>query len=154
MKKSFIRTTALTALILVFSSLLFSSQTYAQNNDDWKLVSSEKGVNIYSQKVIITPENPGPDIEFLVFKYHNTTAVSKKLRFKLDIWYGEHCRSCDLPTPNEYQIELLLKPGEILLGKAGSDNKAFSVISTVLHKDLPHNGVTRFELTMLLIENQ
>ena len=139
----------------LMSGILFiicTLSSYAQTSNEWQLLSRQAGLEIYMQKTVITPDASAIPIEYAVFQYRNNTASSVRLSFKIDVWYGESCRSCSLNSPNEYEQSITLKPGEKITGKAGSDNKAMSVISRILTPASHQQGITKVEFNRLIIE--
>lgn len=109
-------------LFIVFAVLISSSFT---SSDEWTLYKSQDNFEIYSRIEVINFN--GISRSMLVFKYINTSDKIVTASWKLNLYYNGVCRSCDLPTPNEYEIVLKLNPKEILIGKPNSDSKVFSV---------------------------
>ncbi len=97
----------------------------ADVNKEWKLYKNFNGVKVFT-KVESNTLN-GIKRNYLVFKYENTNKTTVELSWKLNVWYNGTCRACNLPSPNEYEMFIRLKPGEIKSGNASSASKKFSV---------------------------
>ncbi len=116
-------------LSLIISAFEFKPAT----SDDWEKVNSFKGVDIFQKKAV----KRGKDFahEYILFRYENTTSQVVEISWKLNIWYGENCRSCKLPSPGEYDLNLNLKPGETITGTTDDTDKRLRLYSCNLKKD-------------------
>jgi len=95
---------------------------------EWTLYKSVDGVAIYTKIESNTFNNVVTNYQ--VFKYENTNKYEVKVSWKLNLWYNGVCRACDFPSPNEYEMKLLMKAGEIQEGKADSESKIFAVFQS------------------------
>ncbi|MGM0612758.1 MAG: hypothetical protein ACQESM_04520, partial [Bacteroidota bacterium] len=67
------------------------------------------------------------------------------LNWKLNLWIGDHCRSCDLPKGSEYDMKLSLAPGESIAGTLNDNDKKLKLMNKDLTKDAT-KGLTKFEI--------
>ncbi|MFO8087152.1 MAG: hypothetical protein R6T91_04990 [Bacteroidales bacterium] len=110
------------ALISIVSILLLSSfQFIPTNSSSWEKIQSVEGVDIYQKQVEV--ETSEYHHSYIVFRYVNTTNKAAYLKWKLNIWYNDNCRSCDLKSPNEYEMSLALHPGETIEGTSQDKDK-------------------------------
>lgn len=116
------------------------------DSTEWTKFKEHKGVEFYQKKVIKeTDENKQ---SFILFKYVNTTDREVNLRWRLNIWIGDQCRSCDLPQGSEYDMELHLEAGETLAGTLEDDDKKLKLRNKILNKD-SFRGISKFEFENL-----
>ncbi len=99
---------------------------------NWEKVNSFKGVDVFQKKTV----KQGKDFahEYILFRYENTTNNVVEIKWKLNIWYGVHCRSCSLPSPGEYDLSIKLKPGETITGNVNDTDKRLRIYSRNLKK--------------------
>ena len=116
MKKVFI-------ILLVVSPILFAFSTI--ETDTWKKYKSIDGVDIFSKVEDLSIN--GKVQQMLIFKYVNTNNYDVDLSWRLDLYYNGVCRSCSLPSPNEYELNLKLKKGETQAGTSKSQDKKWAV---------------------------
>lgn len=109
-------------IAIVTSFFLFNSMS---PKEDWKLYKSIDGVSIYTKVESHLLNNIKTN--YRIFKYINNNRYSVTVTWKLNLWYNGVCRACDLKSPNEYEMNLILKSGETQTGNAGNKSKIFSV---------------------------
>lgn len=114
----------------IFSSILFifafSFLGFAGNDPiDWKTYIEQSGVKVY-YKIQACPDNP--KTTYYIFKYQNTNNITVHLSWKLNVWVQGSCRTCNLPSPNEYEFKLDLSPNQIQEGNCHSDSKIFKLV--------------------------
>lgn len=112
---------------LIISLFLFSCGFLYSQTGDWELQAEIDQVKVYSTKKVTQQDNQ--DFEYLVLKYVNTSNSGKTIKFKVDLWINDHCRTCKLQSPNEYEYELKLSANETKQGQAGVADKPLSFMS-------------------------
>lgn len=115
MNRSFILFTAI--LFITLSAFTFRPA----DNSEWTQFHSFNGVDFYQKEVV--KKTSDYEHAYVVFKYVNTTDQSVNINWKLNLWIGDHCRSCKLPSPSEYDMQLNLKPGESISGTIQDTDK-------------------------------
>jgi hypothetical protein len=133
-------------IFFVVAALLVitTNNVFSQGQSSWKLVLEQSGVNVYSKVIINQSESPSYKHEYYLFKYENTTKKEVSLTWKLDVYYNGNCRTCGLNSPNEYELELILKPGETKIGDLNSQDKIYKLFKKDLSKE--HAGNITFKL--------
>lgn len=148
MKSKIIFFTFIIALFSITSAFKINSNS---ETEKWVLYKSINGVNIYSK--ISKCVAYGVNNTYLLFKYENTTNESKELSWRLDIWFGENCRSCNLPSPNEYEVTLNLNPKETKEGTCKYlDDKRFMIYKASENNKL--QPLAKFEFSNLTVKNK
>lgn len=146
MKSRVILLTFLIALTSITSAFKISLNSATEK---WTLYKSIDGVNIYSKAT--TCFAYGVNNTYLLFKYENTTNERKELSWRLDIWFGENCRSCNLPSPNEYEFSLYLNPKETKEGNCKYlDDKRFMIYKASENAKL--QPLAKFEFSNLTVK--
>ncbi len=120
MKKSIFLT------LIILSSISFSFTT----NNEWKEYKSIDGVVIYTKNAHCSTEYNTSKNEYIVFKYVNTNDYNVRISWKLNLWNNDICRSCDLPSPNEYEQSLDIKAGETLEYNCSDNSPAFKIFKS------------------------
>ena len=131
--------------IILSSILLFSFSSVNQ----WKTYKSINGVNIYYKTANCNTEYNKVESEYYVFKYKNTNNYSVRLSWKLNVWVNDLCRSCNLPSPNEYELSLDIKAGQTLEYNCNDNSKAFKLFKT--SKAVKTKDNIRFEFTQIMV---
>lgn len=120
------------ACFLLF--LFLTSFTFKPTDqNEWVKFQTYKGVNFYQKKVV--KETSRYKHAYILFKYENTGDQSVNLNWKLNIWHNDNCRSCSLPSPNEYEMSLSLKAGQTTTGKINDQDKMLKLF----YKDLTNS---------------
>lgn len=137
MKKLILLTSSLMIFLLITISF-----TVPTNSEQWTKFKSYNGVDFYQKT--ITCNNPNGQIEYIIFKYINTTNKDISLKWTLHNYFGENCRSCNLKSPNEYEFTLNLKPKQTIQGNCNSTQHSLKLFK----KDLSNPNsieLTKFE---------
>ena len=117
------RTIKLSLFITLFLSL--NSFTTAEN--EWTKYKEIDGVSIYQRTSKCNTEYNTAKNDYIVFKYVNNNNHNIRISWKLDIWYNDICRSCDLDSPNEYELSLDIKANQTLEYICSENSKAFKL---------------------------
>jgi len=111
-------------LIITIGSTAF---TNSSTKNDWKLYKEIQGIQIYSKMSSCMLEHTTNSNQYLIFKYINTTKKNLRLTGRIDPYFNNLCRSCNLDSPNEYEFSISLKPGESQEGNCSDELKAFKL---------------------------
>lgn len=118
-----------------FFSLLsfFNSYSYSQSND-WKLLTSENGINIYTQKAFCDLEGAPNQFEYLLFKAENTSTSELEFDIQFEIHFEEGCNGCQ--GTEETGTRITLKAGDSIEGSCSNlENKLSYFILNPSFKD-------------------
>ncbi|MBN2745897.1 MAG: hypothetical protein JXR34_04150 [Bacteroidales bacterium] len=124
-------------LLVVFISFSFTS------DQSWILYNTFDGVEVYS-KTASVDQNPNGE-KAMLFKYSNTNASVVELSWRLDLYYGDNCRGCNLPSPNEYEVSITLNAGQTIAGSVSDTDITKKVFYSNESKNI--TPLTRFEFT-------
>jgi len=130
----------ITILVITLSISLFSFTSY--DDSQWKKFKSLNEVTVYYKTAECKLQNNNK-VDYFVFKYVNDNQYDVKVSYKLNLWIGENCRSCDLSSPNEYEIEIVLQAGQTLEYSCGDDNKGLKLYKPEFNAE--YNNNTKFE---------
>lgn len=131
-------------LIVILMVLSFST-----DSKTWVLYKEINGVKIFCK--LTDCDFQGKNYTYYAFKYENSTNESKTLNYKLNIWLGEKCRSCNLPSPNEYELSIKLNSKQIIEGECSNkDDKRFMLLKSV--NDNKTRDLTKFELDNIQVQ--
>lgn len=135
------------SIIAVLSLLFLTAFTFKPTEQEkWTKFKTFKGVNFYQKKVI--KETSYYKHAYILFKYENTSELPVDLSWKLNIWHNDNCRSCSLPSPNEYEMTLSLKEGETVTGNVNDQNKMLNLFLKDL-KNSDRQQLTKIEFKKL-----
>lgn len=141
MKKIF----KISALLLIGLFLI----SFTTDSKIWVLYKEINGVKIFCKATDC--DFQGKNYTYYTFKYENSTSESKTLNYKLNIWLGEKCRSCDLPSPNEYELSIKLNSKQIIEGTCSNkDDKRFMLLKSV--NDNKTRGLSKFEFENIQVQ--
>ena len=136
--------------IFIISLFLLAITSVAQEN--WQLLRSENGIEIYYKNKMCEPE-AGFDQEKVILKVVNTTVVSKTLDWDIHMWYNAVCKTCDVET-GEYHKTISLAANEEQQGGC-SVYSNFDLCVFVQFTDINYTGnkqvLTKFELANFLV---
>ena len=136
--------------ILIISLFLLAITSVAQEN--WQLLRSENGIEVYYQNQMCEPE-AGFDQEKVILKIVNTTVVSKTIDWDIHMWYNAVCKTCDVDT-GEYHKTISLAANEEQQGGC-SVYSNFDLCVFVQFTDINYTGnkqvLTKFELANFLV---
>ena len=109
-------------------TLAFVLASFSSNNDSkWVEYKNIDGVTIFTKNAMCNTEYNTANNEYYVFKYVNSNSYDIRISWKLNLWQNDICRSCDLPSPNEYELSLDIKAGQTLEYSCSDDSKAFKI---------------------------
>lgn len=146
--KSFKKLFLLAISVIVMLSF---NNLFAQEQGNWKLVNEQNGIKVYSKVIVKQNESPSYKHEYYLFKYENTNKKEVMISWKLDVFYNGNCRTCGLQSPNEYELDLKLKAGEVTTGSFNSKDKIYKLFKKDLSKE--QTGNTTFELNNFTVIN-
>ena len=139
--------------IFIISLFLLASTSVAQEN--WQLLRSENGIEVYYKNQMCEPE-AGFDQEKVILKVVNTTVVSKTIEWDIHMWYNAVCKTCDVQT-GEYHKTISLAANEEQQGSC-SVYSNFDLCVFVQFTDVNYTGnkqvLTKFELANFLVVDQ
>jgi len=139
--------------IFIISLFLLAITSVAQEN--WQLLRSENGIEVYYKNQMCEPE-AGFDQEKIILKVVNTTVVSKTLDWDIHMWYNAVCKTCDVQT-GEYHKTISLAANEQQQGGC-SIYSNFDLCVFVQFTDVNYTGnkqvLTKFELANFLVLDQ
>jgi len=139
--------------IFIISLFLLASTSVAQEN--WQLLRSENGIEVYYKNQMCEPE-AGFDQEKVILKVVNTTVVSKTIEWDIHMWYNAVCKTCDVET-GEYHKTISLAANEEQQGGC-SVYSNFDLCVFVQFTDVNYTGnkqvLTKFELANFLVVDQ
>ena len=136
--------------IFIISLFLLASTSVAQEN--WQLLRSENGIEVYYKNQMCEPE-AGFDQEKVILKVVNTTVVSKTIEWDIHMWYNAVCKTCDVQT-GEYHKTISLAANEEQQGSC-SVYSNFDLCVFAQFTDINYTGnkqvLTKFELANFLV---
>jgi len=137
---------------IIFSitiSLLFFFSSFNTTDNDWSKYKEIDGITIYTKTVKCAKEYSTDKNDYIVFKYVNSNDYNIRISWKLDIWHNDICRSCDLESPNEYEISIDIKAKQTLEYMCSDNNKAFKIFKAS-EKDNMHPKI-KYEFNQLKV---
>jgi len=120
----------ISGLSLLVITIIFLSSFSQNDKGEWTKYKEIDNIIIYSKIIHCNTKHNTANNEYIVFKYVNTNKYNIRISWKLDIWYNEICRSCNLDSPNEYEISLDIAAGQELEYVCSDDNKAFMLFKS------------------------
>ncbi len=137
-----------TAIVIALSFSLLSFNT--ASNTIWKEYKSIDGVTIYQKVAKCTNQyNPATN-DYFVFKYVNNNTYDVRISYKIEYWLDNNCRSCNLQSPNEYEISIDIKAGQSLEYTCSDSNKGFKLYKA--SKSRNDEGKNRFDFVGLKVD--
>ena len=141
------------ATILIISLFLLTIASVAQEN--WQLLRSENGIEIYYKNQMCDPE-AGFDQEKIILKVVNTTVSSKTIDWDIYMWYNGVCKTCDVET-GEYHKTISLAANEQQQGGC-SIYSNFDLCVFAQFTDVNYTGnkqvLTKYELANFRVVDQ
>jgi hypothetical protein len=134
---------------LLLITIIFLSSFSQNNKSEWSKYKEIDNVIIYSKIINCNTKHNTANNEYIVFKYVNNNNYNIRISWKLDVWYNEICRSCDLDSPNEYEISLDIAAGQELEYVCSDDNKAFMIFKSSNKSNMYPN--VRYEFNNLSV---
>ncbi len=114
------------ALFIVLGLLSLTFFSFISSND-WQEYKSLDGVQIFFKTGKCSTEYNKAQNEYYVFKYVNNNNYNIRISWKLNLWNNGICRSCNLPSPNEYELSLDIKAGQTLEYNCSDKSFAFKI---------------------------
>ncbi len=132
--------------------MIFNAYSITPDND-WKLYKSINGIEIYYANEECHDFANGTHYEYIVFKFINTTSVSKKITWSENLYYNGKCNGCDGKSDNPL-FEVELKSNETKQGGCGNDNgDVYRIFSRFLnYTDKP--VLTKYDFTNLIVTDR
>jgi len=143
MKKSII------FLFVMAVAMMSTAFKTSSNESDWKLYKEIQGIKIYTKTSKCQLQYTDKSNQYLLFKYENTAKKSLRISGRIDAWYNNNCRSCNLESPNEYEFSIDLKPGDVREGFCSDDLKAFKLFYKSMDGSIA--PLDKFELSNLTV---
>ena len=139
----------LKVLFVLIITVITTAFVSSSNKGDWKLYKEMNGVQIYTKTSICQLEHTTNSNNYVLFKYVNNTKKNLRVSGRVDAYYNNICRSCNLDSPNEYEFSIDLKAGQSQKGNCSDERKAFKLFySTPDGKIAP---LSKFELSNLSV---
>lgn len=107
-------------VITIIGLVFFSGILFAQNNDGWKILQSENGIEIYGKDVVCSPAGNDVQAEVILLKVVNTTSQKARVSWHNEIAYNGECKTCN---NDEYRIEIELGPNQTLENACNYKNR-------------------------------
>ena len=111
-------------LAITLASTAFISSS---NQGDWKLHKEVQGIKIFTKVSSCQLEHTNKSNQYIIFKYVNISKKNLRISGRVDAYYNNICRSCNLDSPNEYEFMIDLKPGKSQEGNCSDEQKAFKL---------------------------
>ena len=141
MKKTF------NLLSVLFVIIITSAFTPNSSSSDWTLYKEVNGVKIFTKVNACQLQSTNKSNQYVLFKYVNTTNKNKRISGRVDAYYNNLCRSCNLDSPNEYEFSIDLKAGQSQKGNCSDELKAFKLFYS--SQDSRVAPLSKFELSNL-----
>jgi len=135
-----------TVLLVIIMSSAFAPNI---DNSNWTLYKELNGVQIYTKVNNCQLPSTTKSNEYILFKYVNTTNKNKRISGRVDAYYNNLCRSCNLDSPNEYEFSIDLKAGQFQEGNCSDELKAFKLYYS--SKDKRIAALSKFEFSNLIV---
>lgn len=97
--------------LIIIGFSFFTGLLNAQKAEDWNLLQSENGVEIYSREVVCNPAGNDVQAEVILLKVVNNTSQKARVSWQNQIAYNGVCKTC---SSDEYRIELELGPNQTI----------------------------------------
>ncbi len=107
-------------VLIIIGLTFFIELSIAQNNDGWRLIQSESGIEIYGKDAICNPAGNDVQAEVILLKVVNTSSQKARVSWHYQIAYNGECRTCN---NDEYRIELELGPNQIIENTCNYNNR-------------------------------
>lgn len=107
-------------VLIIIGLTFFIELSIAQNNDGWRLIQSENGIEIYGKDAICNPTGNDVQAEVILLKVVNTSSQKARVSWHYQIAYNGECRTCN---NDEYRIELELGPNQIIENTCNYNNR-------------------------------
>ncbi len=132
-------------LVVAISTGFVSSS----NQSTWELYKELNGVKIYTKKSNCQLQYTNKSNQYLLFKYVNTSNKNLRVSGRVDAYYNNICRSCNLDSPNEYEFSIDLQAGQSQEGNCSDERKAFKLFYKSADGSI--SPLSKFELSNLSV---
>ncbi len=136
--------------VLLFLLILFTSSS---NAEDWQLYVEKKGIRI-EFRYIDCDFNMGYDQQWILLKISNTSANTKLVEWKSNLWYNNECKTCNVEG-QEYHRIVSVDSGKTLEGACSlHSNGDLTLFVKFIDKQYQSSNpqvLTKFELGDLSI---
>lgn len=135
-------------ILTVVSFLVFAATTMAQTANDWQLVQSKSGVNIYAKEEVCT-HITGVQAKFKHIKIENTTASVKTVNYRSGLYYGTNdCVTC----PNsEYDVKITIAPNSSVASDCDGNNDKLKLFVRYENEKNYNPDLSKFEFVNLKV---
>jgi len=138
-------------ILFIIVSISFSILSFTPNDTvNWKKYKTVDGVSILHKIAKCTKQHNSTQSDYFVFKYFNSNDFDVRISYKIEYWIGEQCRSCNLSSPNEYEISIDIKAGQTLEYTCNDDNNGFRLYKSVTGGDI--ENLIKFNFTNIQIQ--
>ncbi|MCX7743444.1 MAG: hypothetical protein N2167_02655 [Flavobacteriales bacterium] len=107
-------------ILIITGFIFFAGLVNAQKNEDWKLLQSANGIEIYSKDAVCNPAGNDVQAEVILLKVVNTTSQKARVSWHNQVAYNGECKTCN---NNEYRIELELGPNQTIENTGNYKNR-------------------------------
>ena len=127
-------------ILFTFLTTLFVSTAMCQ---EWKLIHSENGVNIYQKEADCEIRNV-PDEKRYLIKIENTNASAVDVEWDTKIWYNDNCINCNSNSAENHH-SFRVEANSNLAGNCESTESALYVFRSFIDLKSP-TKLTKYEL--------
>lgn len=135
-------------LLLLFVAISTLNFSFISDNE-WREYKTIDGVIIYSKTANCDTEYNTSNNEYYVFKYVNTNNYNVRISWKLNLWNNGVCRSCNLPSPNEYELSVDLNAKQSIDYNCSDKSFAFKIFKSSPNGNI--NPEVKFEFDNLKV---
>ena len=114
-------------ILLGLITVILITLSSFSNNKEWIKYKEVNGVTIYTKIAKCSTEHNPTENDYFVFRYVNSNNYNIRISWKLNVWYNDVCRSCDLDSPNEYELSLDIKANSKVEYICSDNSKAFKI---------------------------
>ncbi|HIO73026.1 MAG TPA: hypothetical protein EYN38_07995 [Flavobacteriales bacterium] len=142
----------------IVAALLFISvlNTSSSNAGNWQLYAAIDGVRI-EYKYADCDLEKGYNQQWVLLKITNTSASTKLVKWKNNLWYNNDCKTCHVKS-QEYERAVAVNAGESLEGTCSIySNGSLNVFVKFIDKQYQNTNrqvLTKFELDNLRITTE
>lgn len=97
----------LRGILMIIALVSFGTFGQSNQSNEWQLVQSSNGVNIYSKTIECDSRfNESLPSQYAVLKIENTTSSSKQASYTFGLQYAEDCANCDEESEFSFVVNL------------------------------------------------
>jgi len=134
-------------LFVILVATISAAFVSSSDQGEWKLYKELNGVKIYTKVSSCQLEYTNKSNQYLLFKYVNTSKKNLRISGRVDAYYNNICRSCNLDSPNEYEFSIDLQAGQSQEGNCSDERKAFKLYYKSADGSI--SPLSKFELSNL-----